>query len=78
MNQKIKSKYKYLYINEDVHKGLLCIINTNIPLYIILEDISKGYSISEIIVSHPTLTKEIILNAMDEIAQDYSRSYSLL
>ncbi|MBU3979538.1 DUF433 domain-containing protein [Patescibacteria group bacterium] len=65
-------QYIYIYINQDVHKGLLCIKDTNIPLYLILEDISKGYTIKEIVESHSALEKETLQNALEEIAQHYS------
>lgn len=72
MKRVFRNQYKYLYVNEDVYKGIVCIKDINIPLYIILEDISKGYSIDEILTSYPTLQRKLFQNVLEDIAQDYS------
>jgi len=55
--------------NPDISHGRVCIKGTRIMVSIILDNLSEGLSIEEIIQEYPPLTKEDILASINYAAE---------
>ena len=57
-------KYKYIEVNSKICGGKPVFKQTRIPIYVILDFLSAGETVEEILKNYPQLTKEHIKEAI--------------
>ena len=65
-------KYKYIERNPNVFGGKPVFKGTRIPIYLILDFLSAGETINEILENYPQLSREAILEAI-RYASEYTK-----
>ncbi|HHG75076.1 MAG TPA: DUF433 domain-containing protein [Persephonella sp.] len=65
-------KYKYIERNPNVLGGKPVFKGTRIPIYLILDFLSAGETINEILENYPQLSREAILEAI-RYASEYTK-----
>lgn len=61
--------FDYITVDPQICHGQACIKGTRIPVSVVLDNLSKGKSVDELIKSYPSLTKEAILAALAYAAE---------
>ena len=65
-------KYKYIERNPNILGGKPVFKGTRIPVYLILDFLSAGETINEILENYPQLSREAILEAI-KYASEYTK-----
>lgn len=63
------SPLDYITVDPQICHGRACIKGTRIPVSVVLDNLSKGKSVDELITSYPSLTKGAILAALAYAAE---------
>lgn len=71
--------FKKISIDPEIMCGKPCIKGTRIPIYIILNLMAAGYSIEQVLITYPKLTKQDVLAAISYAGSitEHEESYSL-
>jgi len=71
--------FERISIDPEIMCGKPCVKGTRIPIYIILNLMAAGYSIEQVLITYPKLTKQDVLAAISYAGSitEHDESYSL-
>ena len=71
--------FERISIDPEIMCGKPCVKGTRIPIYIILNLMATGYSIEQVLITYPKLTKQDVLAAISYAGSitEHDESYSL-